>query len=92
MNKNPDQNASTSWADDEVRSFDDWCRTANLSPATGRRLVKAGKGPVITCISDRRIGITGRNHRVWLDQRASKTDGVASLPKFSPTSDTKQGA
>jgi hypothetical protein len=57
---------SADWGDDEVRSVKEWCRTANFSPATGRRQIKAGNGPTITRLSERRIGVTGRNYRAWL--------------------------
>ena len=32
---------------------------------TTKRLIKAGKGPKITQISDRRIGVTVANNRKW---------------------------
>ena len=51
--------------DDWVMPFSLWCEVNNFSPATGRRLRKAGKGPVFTQISDRRIGVTVRNNRAW---------------------------
>ena len=56
--------------DDWVMPFSLWCEVNNFSPATGRRLRKAGKGPVFTQISDRRIGVTVRNNRVWQESRA----------------------
>jgi hypothetical protein len=56
--------------DDWVMPFSLWCQVNNFSPATGRRLRKAGKGPVFTQISDRRIGVTVRNNRVWQEPRA----------------------
>ena len=40
------------WADDEVRPFRAWCEVCNFSPATGRQVIKAGQGPVITRLSD----------------------------------------
>jgi hypothetical protein len=58
------------WSDDEVRSFRAWCEACGISLATGRRIVKSGRGPVITHLSDRRIGVRGRHHRNWLDERA----------------------
>jgi hypothetical protein len=53
-----------------VIPFSLWCQLNNFSPATGRRLRKAGKGPVFTQISDRRIGVTVRNNRIWQESRA----------------------
>jgi hypothetical protein len=67
------EQANQFWPDDQVRSFLEWCRACNFSPATGRRVIKSGKGPLITRLSDRRIGIRGRHHRRWLDERAGIT-------------------
>jgi hypothetical protein len=61
---------SCDWSDDEVRPFRAWCEACGISPATGRRMIKSGRGPVITRLSDRRIGVRGRHHRNWLDERA----------------------
>jgi hypothetical protein len=55
--------------DDRVMSFALWCEVNGFSPATGRRLRKAGKGPVFTQISDRRIGVTVGNNRRWQQSR-----------------------
>lgn len=46
-----------------------WCEVNGFSLDTGRRLIKAGKGPVITQISDRRIGVTVGNNRRWQQSR-----------------------
>jgi hypothetical protein len=70
---------TTEWADDEIRPFPAWCDAADISPATGRRLKAAGEGPIITHLSARRIGVQGRHHRQWLDQRARKTTVVLAL-------------
>jgi hypothetical protein len=56
--------------DDWVMPFSLWCKVNNFSPATGRRLRKSGKGPVFTQLSDRRIGVTVRNNRIWQESRA----------------------
>jgi hypothetical protein len=52
--------------DDAVMSFADWCRRANVSQSTGRRLIAAGRISV-TRLSDRRIGVTGREHKRFLN-------------------------
>src|SRR4051812_10138338 len=62
--------------DDRVLSFREWCAKAGVSEATGRRLVARGEGPIVTHVSIRRIGITGRHHREWLGRRASNKLGV----------------
>jgi hypothetical protein len=55
--------------DDWIIPFALWCQVNNFSPATGRRLRKAGKGPIFTQISDRRIGVSVRNNRLWQESR-----------------------
>jgi hypothetical protein len=56
--------------DDWIMPFALWCELCGFSESTGRRLRRNGKGPVFTRISDRRIGVTVRNHRVWEAARA----------------------
>jgi hypothetical protein len=58
---------------DRVISFVEWCKRVNISPATGRRLIASGKGPTITWLSERRMGIRERHHLEWLDARAKRT-------------------
>jgi hypothetical protein len=58
-------------ADDlKVLRFKEWCRLCGFSPATGRRIINAGNGPIITQLSPRRIGITLANHVRWQESRA----------------------
>jgi hypothetical protein len=38
-----------------VMSFAQWCALNGISPATGRRLLRSGRGPIVTRLSDRRI-------------------------------------
>jgi hypothetical protein len=42
-------------------------------------VIKSGRGPVITHLSERRIGVRGRHHRDWLDQRA----GISTVSNVS---------
>ena len=56
--------------DDRVMSFREWCAINAFSPATGRRLVKSGQGPVLLRLSPRRIGITIAANRAWQVARA----------------------
>jgi hypothetical protein len=51
--------------DNRVLTFLQWCTLNGFSAATGRRIIKSGKGPVITQLSERRIGITVGNNRKW---------------------------
>ena len=55
--------------DQRVLTIAQWCEVNGFSLDTGRRLIKAGKGPVITHISDRRIGVTVGNNRRWQQSR-----------------------
>jgi len=54
----------------QVLSFAEWCQLNRISPATGRRLIKTGLGPVIVRLSDRRIGITVAANAAWQAERA----------------------
>jgi hypothetical protein len=65
---------SSFWPDDVVKSFRTWCQVSGLSVATGKRLIKSGQGPIITRLSKGRVGIRGRHHRLWLDQRTINSD------------------
>jgi len=55
--------------DQRVMSIDQWCVVNGFSIWTGKRLIAAGKGPIITQISDRKIGITVANNRAWQKSR-----------------------
>jgi hypothetical protein len=52
-----------------VFSFAKWCEAAGFSTRTGHRLIAAGKGPQITQLSERRIGVRLDHHEQWLDSR-----------------------
>lgn len=53
-----------------VMSFAQWCGLNGISPATGRRLLRSGRGPIVTRLSDRRIGITIGANVAWQAKRA----------------------
>ena len=53
-----------------VMSFAQWCALNGISPATGRRLLRSGRGPIVTRLSECRIGITVGNNRRWQESRA----------------------
>ena len=55
--------------DDWIMPFPLWCRVNGFSELTGRRLRRSGRGPVFTQISDRRIGVTVQNNRIWRESR-----------------------
>lgn len=56
--------------DNQVLTFGEWCSSNTFSPATGRRIRKAGKGPRFIQLSDRRIGVTIGENRAWQEARA----------------------
>lgn len=51
--------------DQRVMTIPQWAEVNGFSIWTAQRLIKAGKAPPITQISDRRIGITVANNRKW---------------------------
>jgi hypothetical protein len=57
----------------QVLTFLEWCRLNRISPATGRRIRKAGKGPAFVQLSDRRVGVTIGANAKWQAAR-SETD------------------
>ena len=63
---------STSYSDDAILSFADWCRLVGITENTGRRIRAAGNGPRVIQISENRIGITMADHRAWLASRGRK--------------------
>jgi hypothetical protein len=58
--------------DDEVLTFAEWCRLNSISPRTGRRILAGPNGPVVTDLTEHRIGITRRANRAWQETRARK--------------------
>jgi hypothetical protein len=51
-----------------IHSLKDFAVIAGLSLRTVERLVAAGKGPKITRLSKRRVGITDEHAREWLKE------------------------
>ena len=54
---------------DYVHRWKDWCAMVGISTTTGWRLCKAGKGPIITELSPKLIGVRQRNSLAWLEAR-----------------------
>jgi predicted DNA-binding transcriptional regulator AlpA len=54
---------------DRVLTFAQWCDLNGFSKATGRRLIKAGEGPVVLQLSARRIGIRESDNAAWQAER-----------------------
>jgi hypothetical protein len=55
---------------DAVFSFKEWCSVIGVSERQGRVILASGDGPVVTRLSDRRIGITRKHNQEWLQSRA----------------------
>jgi predicted site-specific integrase-resolvase len=56
-----------------ILSFKDWCALNNISEATGRRIIRAGKVRV-TQLSERRIGI-GEDDNADFQARCARGGG-----------------
>jgi hypothetical protein len=67
---NPKQLLQHSLDDDKVLTFAEWCKLNRIGQRTGRRIIKSPGGPVVTQLSERRIGITVGNNRRWQTARA----------------------
>jgi hypothetical protein len=52
-----------------VLTFAQWCLQNGFSTRTGRRLIEAGKGPKITQLSERRIGVREDHAAEWQESR-----------------------
>jgi hypothetical protein len=58
-------------ADDRVLTLSEFAKIAGISLVTLRRRIAAHDGPIVTKLSERRLGIRVRHAREWLDARAS---------------------
>ncbi|MCK1706127.1 transcriptional regulator [Bradyrhizobium sp. 146] len=65
------------YALDYVHRWEDWCAMTGMSRTTGWREVKAGRGPVITKLTARRIGVRHRHHLAWLAAREPQEAAAA---------------
>jgi hypothetical protein len=56
----------------QVLTFKEWCQLNGFSTRTGRRILDRPKSqrPVITWMSERRMGVTRGNNRRWQERRA----------------------
>jgi hypothetical protein len=58
--------------DDLVLSLKEWAALNGISTRQARRIIAAGSGPIVTRISQHRIGVTRRHDREW---KASRVRG-----------------
>jgi hypothetical protein len=61
--------ALSSFSDQQVLRFGDWCRLNGLSERTGRRILAGPNGPVVTKLSAKVLGITIAANRAWQQAR-----------------------
>jgi hypothetical protein len=55
---------------DKVLTFREWCALNAIGERTGRRIIKSPGGPIVTQLSERRIGIRISDNRAWQASRA----------------------
>jgi hypothetical protein len=60
----------SSYDDQKVLRFRDWCQLNGISERTGRRVIASPDGPVVTKLSAKLIGVTMANNRAWQQARA----------------------
>src|SRR5262249_43815235 len=60
--------------DDQVLTFAEWCLVNRFSPRQGRRILRSGNGPIVTQLSEWRVGVTVGNNRRWQETRARPAD------------------
>jgi predicted DNA-binding transcriptional regulator AlpA len=61
--------ADRSFADDRVLTLAEAAHLTGLSIATFRRLLREERGPAVTTLSPRRLGVRVKHLRQWLDGR-----------------------
>ena len=56
--------------DDAILTFGGWIALNSLSERQGRRILADSGGPVVTMITDKKIGISRGANRAWLASRS----------------------
>jgi hypothetical protein len=54
---------------DRVTPLQAWFARVGIPERSGHRLIRSGKGPTLTELSERRKGIRERDHIAWLEAR-----------------------
>lgn len=54
---------------DRVTPLHLWFLRVGIPERTGHRLIKNGKGPALTELTERRKGVRERDHIAWLEAR-----------------------
>lgn len=71
----PNENTTSNFnitRDDCVRSLRDAAKLLGVSIATLRRMIASGEAPIVTRLSERRLGIRDSHRLAWLDARTCK--------------------
>ena len=58
---------------DRVTPLQLWFLRVGIPERSGHRLIKSGKGPVLTELTERRKGVRERDHIAWLESRRRAT-------------------
>jgi predicted DNA-binding transcriptional regulator AlpA len=59
--------------DHKILTLPEWQALNGISKATGQRIRKRGGGPATVQLSERRVGITLKANREWLERRPKPT-------------------
>jgi hypothetical protein len=62
-----------------VRSFPETAEICGISLATLRRRIRAGKGPRVTALSEKRRGVSDRDREAWLEE-CTESAPIAAAP------------
>ena len=52
-----------------IEEICEWCRLASIGESTGRKIKAAGKGPRFVRLTEKKLGVTLREHRRWMKAR-----------------------
>ena len=61
-----------------------WCELNGFSLPTGRRIIASGRGPKITQLGERRVGIREDHNAEWQDSRIREFSVSAAPEKATP--------
>jgi predicted DNA-binding transcriptional regulator AlpA len=64
---------------DRVLPYKEWYQRVGISKETSDRLKATGKGPRITRLSERRIGVRERDHLEWLKSCSSANGNIGDV-------------
>ena len=65
---------------DRIMSFQVWCLLANVSASTAKRLIASGRGPKLTRMSERCMGVRVSDHVAWLAQLEREQGDLKTKP------------